>query len=156
MKKITCIVVLAMSTLVIGAVPAHAGASVTRGELSPFAAALTTLNGQYGDIAGHAQMVRTADGKTIVTLHVTGLETDTTYPAHVHKHACADGDADGHYRFDPSGSATPPNEIWPGFTSNADGIGNGKATVDAVAGSTAISVVVHAPSGSKIGCADLA
>ena len=60
-------------------------------------------------------MVRTADGRTIVTIHVEGLDgrhdvrarTSTTQ-------ACADGDADGHYRFDPAGAATPPNEIWPG------------------------------------------
>jgi hypothetical protein len=107
------------------------------------------------DISGHAQMVRTADGKTIVSVHVEGLAPDTTYGSHVHKQACADGEADGHYRFDPSGPATPPNEIWPGFTTNAAGIGNGRAVVQGIAGSAALSVVVHAPGGAKIACADL-
>jgi hypothetical protein len=107
------------------------------------------------DISGHAQMVRTADGKTIVSVHVEGLAPGTTYGSHVHKQACADGEADGHYRFDTSGPATPPNEIWPGFTTNAAGVGNGRAVVQAVAGSSAISVVVHAPGGAKIACADL-
>jgi hypothetical protein len=107
------------------------------------------------DISGRAQMVRTADGKTIVSVHVEGLAPETAYGSHVHKQACADGEADGHYRFDPSGPATPPNEIWPGFTTNAAGIGNGRAVVQGIAGSSAISVVVHAPGGAKIACADL-
>jgi hypothetical protein len=45
--------------------------------------------------------------------------------------------------------------IWPGFTTNAAGVGNGNATVGWTAGSTAVSVVVHAPGGAKIACADL-
>jgi hypothetical protein len=107
------------------------------------------------DISGRAQMVRTADGKTIVSVHVEGLSPNTTYGSHVHQQACAVGEADGHYRFDPSGPATPPNEIWPGFTTNGAGIGNGRAVVQAIAGSAAKSVVVHAPGGAKIACADL-
>ena len=125
------------------------GAMVTRGEFHPFAAGVGL------DLGGHAQMIRTADGKTIVSVHVEGLSANTTYGSHVHQQACADGAADGHYRFDPSGPATPPNEIWPGFTTNDAGIGNGNATVDRTAGPTAVSVVVHAPGGAKIACADL-
>ena len=107
------------------------------------------------ELAGRAQMVRTADGKTIVAIHVTGLAPDTTYGAHVHQQACGSGDADGHYRFDPAGRPAPPNEIWPGFTTDAAGVGNGKATADGIAGPTAVSVVIHAPGGAKIACADL-
>ena len=47
------------------------------------------------------------------------------------------------------------NEIWPGFTTNDSGIGNGNARNDGIAASTAVSVVVHAPGGAKIACADL-
>ena len=84
------------------------------------------------------------------------IAANTTYASHVHKQACADGDADGHYRFDPAGAATPPNEIWPGpFTTNDVGIGNANTIAWGTAGSTAISVVVHAPGGAKIACADL-
>lgn len=125
------------------------GATVTRGDLHAFAA------GAGMELTGRAQMVRTADGKTIVTVHVTGLSPDTTYGAHVHQQTCGNGDADGHYKFDPAGPAAPPNEIWPGFTTDAAGVGNGKATVDATAGPTAVAVVIHAPGGAKIGCADL-
>jgi hypothetical protein len=127
------------------------GSVVTRGDITAFA----TAAGQ--PITGRAQMVRTADGKTIVTLHVEGLAPNTTYGSHVHKQACADGEADGHYRFDPAGAATPPNEIWPGpFTTNDDGVGNANTIASGTAGSTAVSVVVHAPGGAKIACADLA
>ena len=97
-------------------------------------------------------MIRTADGKT---MHVEGLLPNTAYGSHVHQQACADGDADGHYKFDPTGPAAPPNEIWPGFTTNAAGVGNGNATVYETAGAAAVSVVVHAPGGAKIACADL-
>ena len=126
-----------------------AGAVVTRGDIQAFA------TGVGQSITGRAQMTRTADGKTTVTIHVEGLAANTTYGSHVHQLPCASSEADGHYRNDPAGPAAPPNEIWPGFTTNAAGIGNGIATVDWTAGVTAVSVVVHAPSGAKIACADL-
>lgn len=126
------------------------GATVTSGDLHAFA------TGAGLPITGRAQMIRTADGRTIVTLHVEGLLADTTYASHVHAAACATGDADGHYRFDPSGSAVPPNEIWPGpFTTNPAGVGNANTIANGSAGPGAVSVVVHAPGGAKVACADL-
>ncbi|MBI3751150.1 MAG: hypothetical protein HY263_05785 [Chloroflexi bacterium] len=142
----------AVTTVFIASVPVVAAdsATVTRGEFQAFAA------GTGLDISGRAQMVRTADGTTIVTIHLEGLAGETTYGSHVHKQACADGDADGHYKLDAAGPATPPNEIWPGpFTTTASGIGNGNVTVPYTAGPTAMSVVVHAPGSAKIACADL-
>jgi hypothetical protein len=107
-------------------------------------------------ISGQATMIRTADGRTIVTIQVQGLDPSTSYGSHVHKQACADGLAGTHYRFDPAGAATPPNEIWPGpFTTNPAGAGNGDTIADGTAGPTAVSVVIHAPGGAKIACADL-
>ena len=143
--------VLAAALLIVALVPSAAAdaAEVTRGDVRAFAA------GVGMELSGRAQMVRTADGKTIVTVHVTGLSPDTTYGAHVHQAACGVGNADGHYKFDPAGPATPPNEIWPGFSTNAAGVGNGRATVEGTAGPTAVSVVIHAPGGAKIACADL-
>jgi hypothetical protein len=127
------------------------GAVVTRGDMNAFAA------GTGQAISGRAQMIRTPDGRTFVTIHVEGLAPGTTYASHVHKQACADGEADGHYRFDPAGAATPPNEIWPGpFTTDEDGVGNANTIALGTAGPTAVSVVVHAPGGAKIACADLA
>jgi hypothetical protein len=125
-------------------------AVVTRGDFHAFAA------GAGLPIGGHAQMVRTGDDKTIVTVHLEGLAARTTYASHVHKQACAAGDADGHYRLDPAGPAAPANEIWPGpFTTTDAGIGNGNVSVPYAAGGDAVSVVVHAPGGAKIACADL-
>lgn len=126
------------------------GAAVTRGDVHAFAA------GAGQSITGRVQMVRTADGRTLVSLHVEGLLPNTAYGSHVHQAACGTGDADGHFRFDPSGPATPPNEIWLSFTTNAAGIGNSNATAAATAGPNAVSVVVHAPiTNAKLACADL-
>ena len=126
------------------------GAKVTRGEIAAFA----TAAGQ--SITGHAVMIRTAEGRTIVSVHVEGLAPGTTYASHVHQQPCGIGDADGHYRFDPAGPATPPNEIWPGpFTTNDAGVGNANTIAEGTAGAAAVSVVIHAPGGAKIACADL-
>jgi hypothetical protein len=125
------------------------GSVVSRGDVHAFAA------GTGLDITGHAQMVRTAAGRTYVTVHVQGLAPNTTYPSHVHAMPCGTADADGHYRRDPAGPATPPNEIWQGFTTDDEGVGNGRAVADFTAGANAVSVVIHAPGGAKIACADL-
>ena len=142
--------VLCVSLALCFAPSALAAAQVTRGDVAAFAA------GAGLPITGRAQMVRTADGRTIVSVHVEGLQPGVTYASHVHKQACSDGEADGHYRFDPAGSAAPPNEIWPGpFTANASGIGNADTIAAGTAGPGAVSVVVHAPGGAKIACATL-
>ena len=126
------------------------GTTVTRGDVHAFATGIGL------PITGRAQMVRTADGTTIVTIHVEGLLPSTSYASHVHATACAVSDADGHYKFDPAGAVTPPNEIWPGpFTTNDAGVGNANTIATGTAGPTAVSVVVHAPGGAKIACADL-
>lgn len=128
---------------------AFAAAQVTRGDFAAF-------NGGDPGISGRAQMVRTADGRTIVSIHVEGLAPGSTYGSHVHAQACADGLAGGHYKFDPAGAVTPPNEIWPGpFTANEAGVGNADTIAQGTAGPAAVSVVIHAPGGAKIACADL-
>jgi hypothetical protein len=126
------------------------GAQVTRGRFHAFAV------GAGMDIGGRAVMVRTADGRTFVSVHVEGLAPNTTYASHVHAKACGDEQADGHYQHDGT-AVNDENEIWPGFTTNADGVGNGKARNDWVAGPGAVSVVVHRPGAApnKIACADL-
>ena len=144
----TVLAILALSAVFAPAALAG-GATVTRGEFHAF-------NGSALPITGQATMVRTADGRTFVTIQVRGLDANTEYGSHVHKQACADGLAGTHYRFDPAGAATPPNEIWPGpFTTNAAGAGSGDTFAAGTAGPTAVSVVIHAPGGAKIACADL-
>ena len=151
MRRFLVLTVIAAAVAVLLVVPAVSadGAVVSRGELHAFAA------GTGLSIGGHAQMVRTASGRTYVTVHADGLLPNTTYPSHVHALPCGQADADGHYRLDPTGPAAPPNEIWQGFTTDADGVGNGRAVADFTAGASAVSVVIHAPGGAKIACADL-
>jgi Cu/Zn superoxide dismutase len=142
------IAVAALAVRVDAAAAAHAG-STTTGTFSAFATSSDPA------IAGRATMVRTADGRTIVSVSVRGLAPSTAYGAHVHAQACADGFAGGHYRNDPAGPAVPPNEIWPAFTTNAAGVGTGFATAQWLARPEARSVVIHAPGGPKVACADL-
>jgi hypothetical protein len=133
------------------------GAQVTQGAVVPFAA------GASLDIGGHAQMVRRPSGTTVVELHVDGLRPGGSYASHVHKQACADGEADGHFQQSgPAAGITPPNEIWPGngpWTANPAGNGDVRTTAPYVAGAAAVSVVVHdlsLPStANKVACADL-
>jgi len=133
------------------------GAEVTRGAVRPFAA------GASLDIDGHAQMVRRPSGTTLVELHVEGLTPGGSYASHVHKQACAAGDADGHFQqAGPGAGTTPPNEIWPGdgpWTANPAGNADVRTTAPYVAGAEAVSVVVHdlsLPStANKVACADL-
>jgi hypothetical protein len=150
MRRLVFVLAVAAAAVLL-AVPVVAadGAVASRGDVHAFAA------GAGLDIGGHAQMVRTAAGRTYVTVHATGLAPNTAYPSHVHALPCGLADADGHYRRDPAGPATPPNEIWQGFTTDADGVGNGRAVANFTAGMTAVSVVIHAPGGAKIACADL-
>jgi hypothetical protein len=142
-------------TVVLMALPAFAGgAPVTKGAFYTFAEGPTL---GYA-IGGKATMVRTADGKTIVSVNVSGLTPGETYGSHVHNQACDDGNAGGHYRFDDPvpGGDLDGYEIWPGpFTANAAGNAHGIAIVSATAGAEAVSVVIHAPAGAKIACADL-
>lgn len=136
--------------LTVGA-SAASGATVTSGDFTTLAIGVT----RGYDISGHAHMVRTAAGSTVVAIHAQGLHPDTAYLSHVHQAPCSDNMGGGHYRFDPTGPAAPPNEIWLNFVSDDAGVGNQNATVDAVAGPTARSVVIHDADGKRIACADL-
>jgi hypothetical protein len=155
-RKAGLLAVAAM-LVVLMAAPAFArGTEVTRGSFGSFAGG--TGHVDYGDISGHASMIRTASDKTVVVVTVSGLTPGETYGSHVHKQACDDGDAGGHYSFGFAvpGGALDGSEIWPGpFTANAAGRAVGTAVVGAVAGTEAVSVVIHAPGGAKVACADL-
>jgi Cu/Zn superoxide dismutase len=149
---IRIVAVAAVAAIAVGVqgTAAAGEALVTQGEFAAFATSSDPA------ISGRATMIRTADGKTLVAVNVHGLAEDTTYGSHVHAFACAENFAGGHYKHDLTGPASPPNEIWPAFTTNAAGIGNGKASAPWVARPDARSVVIHAPGGAKIACADLA
>jgi hypothetical protein len=155
-KKTGTLAVAGMLVMLIASPLSARGADVTKGSFESFAAG--TGHADYGDVGGKAVMIRTASGKTIVVVAVKGLTPGETYGSHVHKQACDDGDAGGHYSFGFAvpGGALDGSEIWPGpFTANAAGHAVGWTVVGATAGTTAVSVVIHAPGGAKIACADL-
>lgn len=152
-KRIALITVSLVLLLAAGLPALANGAQVTQGDFATFASG-SSLG--Y-DIAGRAQMVRTADGRTIVTVHVSGLHAGVAYGAHVHNLPCDVSNGGGHYQHVVGGPVDPINEIWPEFTTNAAGIGNGNATNDFTARPEAQSVVVHDPDAgnARIACADL-
>lgn len=151
-KKIMILAVI-MVVLAISVAVVAAGAQVTRGEFQTYASGPAL---GY-DIGGQAQMERLPSGKTLVSVHVTGLHPGVTYPVHVHNRACNDSNGGGHYQDIVGGPVDAVNEIWPGFTTNGAGIGNGNATNDFIARQEARAIVVHDPNaaGARIACADL-
>jgi hypothetical protein len=151
-KSFVIIVLLSLAVIItgIGAAAAN-GAQVTRGDVHTFAVGLT----RGYDISGHAQMVRTADGRTITFVEAWGLAPNTSYPSHVHNMPCAVLFAGGHYQNVVGGPADNVNEIWLSFTTDASGHGNGHATNDFTARPEAQSVVIHDVDTQRIACADL-
>lgn len=107
------------------------------------------------DFAGSAQMVRTVD-HTMVQVAVSGLVPNTTYPAHVHALRCEHNQGGGHYEIDPSVEGViEENEIWPSFTTDETGAGASVIQSSHVARGDAQSIVIHAPTGEKMACANL-
>ncbi len=127
------------------------GAEVTTGAFKTYASGLS----RSYEITGNAHMVRVPSGKTIVDIQVFGLAPNTAYGVHVHNKACSDSNGGGHYMHDPAGPIDSVNEIWPGFTTNASGVGNGFATNNFIARPEAQSIVVHDTDKARIACADL-
>ena len=139
------------------ATPASAGdAEVTSGQF-------ITLSGGTGlgyQITGHAEMRRAPGqgGKTIVTVHLSGLDADTVYPTHVHNAACNASPAGGsHYQHQVGGPVDSVNEIWPVVNTNAAGNGFGRATHSNWARPDAMAIVVHYPANTaiRLACVDL-
>jgi Cu-Zn family superoxide dismutase len=151
-KKIA-VVIVSLVLLAASLTALADGAQVTQGDFASFASGPSL---GY-DVAGQAQMVRTADGRTIVTVHLSGLHPGVAYGAHVHNLPCGVSNGGGHYQHVVGGPVDPFNEIWPGFTANVAGIGSGNATNDFTARPEAQSVVVHDPDAgnARIACADL-
>lgn len=136
------------------ALPALAGlAQVTRGEFRTYASGPAL---GY-DVGGKAQMERTAAGTTLVQVRVTGLRPGVTYGVHVHNLPCGINDGGGHYQHVVGGPVDDENEIWPAFTANAAGVGNGNASHAYTARPEAQSIVIHDPQAgnARIACADL-
>lgn len=143
--------IVAILAVAVGLPGLASSGEVTRGSFNTYASGPEL---GYG-ISGHAHMTRTADGKTIVSVHAVGLLPNTAYGVHVHNKACGDNNGGGHYQNVVDGAVDAINEIWPLFTTNAAGIGNGYASNNFRARPEAQAVVIHAPGGARIACADL-
>lgn len=106
------------------------------------------------------QRVETGDGRTIVTLKVSGMRPAAKYGAHAHVGACGNPESDSaglaagpHFQrvqdprtpsVDPA-YANPQNEIWLDVTTNDAGNGQAKSVVDWQFEPTrrAKSVIIH-------------
>jgi hypothetical protein len=146
------LVLMCVAVALVGVLVASAnGAQITSGELRTYAS-----GPERGfEISGRVQMVRTADGRTLVSVQAWGLAPDTTYPVHVHNAPCNVNNGGGHYQHIVGGAVDSINEIWPGFTTNSSGHGNGFAVNNFTARPEAQTVVIHDTDGARIACADL-
>ncbi len=117
-------------------------------------------------VSGAAKLTVGADG-TVADVNIAGLAPGTHYGSHLHNGTCESGGG-GHYQDAPGGATTPPNELW--LTTSDDPVGGldpnrgGVAHATGAAawearlasdGTNARSIVVHAPGGARIACADL-
>jgi hypothetical protein len=128
-------------------------AKLTQGEFIGLAGA-QAVGAPVTFVKGRAQMIHTADARTLVSFYAWNLLPSTAYMAHVHAKTCAEG-AGGHYQIDlasPSGAA---NEIWLNLTTSATGAGLAQTAALTSVRDDARSVVIHGPDGTKLGCADL-
>ncbi|HEX2402070.1 MAG TPA: superoxide dismutase [Mycobacterium sp.] len=153
MIRPTIAIAAAAAALTVGTVPAAAAAPVR----TTAVLGVTPGSYVYGNAvpAGARAMVHaiaTGSGKTIVTLHVFGLEPNREYGAHAHRNACGASplDAGGHFQHEMGGAtdpayANPRNEIWLDVTTDVDGNGASQATVDwtFAPANSAHSVVLH-------------
>ena len=149
---------LAFAAAAPGATPAHADdpapVQITNGDFD-------TLPGGTDlgyDIEGRAAMVRLPH-RTLVSVHVEGLDADTTYPAHPHNAPCSASPAGGgHYQHEVGGTVDAVNEIWPIVTTNQHGRGHANVAHDHRARAEAQSIAIHYPADTSIrlACVDLA
>ena len=152
-KKVIVVLASSLALLLLAASAFAQGAQVTNGTFHTYVSG----PGLGYEVSGQAQMIRTADGRTLVHVQVTGLHPHVTYGVHVHNLPCNVNNGGGHYQRIVGGSVDAENEIWPGFTTNAAGNGNGSAVHAFTARSEAQSIVIHDPTAAnaRIACADL-
>lgn len=118
---------------------ADAAALSAKGTFNSFAGATD----QDEEIEGTIEVERDASG-TLVSYEITGLEDDEEYMAHVHALPCDEADAGGHYKIDPTETATvEENELWLELGSTADGESSDSIESDHKARLDAQSVVIH-------------
>ncbi|MGP4030166.1 hypothetical protein [Actinomadura sp. 3N407] len=107
------------------------------------------------DVKGTAWLAQSAEGTT-VTVSVTGLEPGTAYISHLHTKPCSDDNGGPHFRFDPDGPETPPNEVHLAFTGDSAGRATMTVNNDRKTGGGAVAFVIHPRDAldNMIACAD--
>ncbi len=137
---------LCASAALLVAAPALAGSDVSRasGAVTRYPNQMPKADAPQGASA-RVQSVASADGRTIVTLNVSGFQAFAQYGAHAHTNPCSDPSknptgslAGPHFQnlvdpiqpsVDPA-YANPQNEIWLDVATNRAGEGRAKAVVD--------------------------
>lgn len=134
----------------VSGIAANASVEVVKGRFSEFSAGVS----RGYDISGPVRLTVGEDW-TRVRANVKGLAPDTTYASHLHESACSVAEGGGHYKNDPLGPATPPNELWLTLETNSRGNAHDKSSAPWVVREGARSVVIHDQDGARIACADL-
>ncbi len=129
---------------------ASGSVDVYKGRFSEFSAGVS----RGFDISGPVRLIVGEDW-TRVRANVQGLAPNTTYASHLHESACSVANGGGHYKNDPAGPPTPPNELWLTFATNDDGTAHDASSAPWVVRDGARSVVIHDQDGARIACADL-
>ena len=157
-RRVAAAVTLALAGLtvaVIGATgTAQAGAATVRAEgtFGVDDGAVTYNPAVPVGARARVQAIYADSGKSIVTLHVWGLQPNRHYGAHAHQNRCGplSGDAGSHYQHIIGGAtdpafANPDNEIWLDFSTDADGNASAQTVIDwqFAADRRAGSVVIH-------------
>ncbi len=112
-------------------------------------------------VTGKAQALEFEDGTTEVTLTVANATASRHFGSHVHKLACDDNKAGGHYQNNPFTTtasdpvfANPANEVWLDFETDASGGATSTAQVSwKVRTGEAKAVVLHSDHTSEGGIA---
>lgn len=150
--KFPCQSLLATATLVTSVIVIHSPAAADPGQVVRESGPTFVYNAAVANVATRVQAVSLPNGKTVVTLDVSGMPAQyigTTFGAHVHVNACgaASTAAGGHYA-SPDASPSLPleqREVWLDFTVDEAGAAHAKATRSFhIAAGAANSVVIHA------------
>ena len=145
-----CSALFVGASLVGGAAGAGSRVEVERGRLSEYGVGVD----RGYDIKGPVRL-KVGDDWTQVRVNVTGLASESTYSSHLHDSACSIAAGGGHYKDDPAGAVTPPNELWLSFETDHQGNARDVSTAPWVVRDGARSVVIHDADGARIACADL-
>lgn len=121
----------------------------------------------FSDASATVHVVRTGNDRTLVTLHVAGVDAaeGRVFGAHVHQNPCGElgAAAGGHYQHAGTTGSLDQREVWLDFAIDADGAGHAQAKRPwQIDESSPRSVIIHAEAtnpdggaGARLACIDL-